>query len=543
VGTADVFVRRASGLRREWQSYDAFFYNFLQINPAFNIYIPFLFTLIPGLFPGANIPLSWAMAVIILIPTMITYAMMSASMPRSGGEYVFISRLVHPSLGFSFVTLGFTLANLVWITSVGQLMAQQGIGIPLYLLGRMFDQPGLAEAGAWAVTGTGSLTIIVVLGIFLPALLIAFGMRIYAYVQRVFMAVAVVAAVFLLIAFVTITQPAFAQSFNSFSANTMGAGAYSQIIESAKGAGYVYTDQFGFSDTIVSCVLAMSMLMWAWFSTPLLGEIKSAQKVKSTILFIAGPMVAVGLYQVAFSVLFPGMVGREFLGAIGYLWNTGGIDVSQLPVPPYHAWLVGMAMPFWWVAILLMFGETFHCIYANCSNLLGPVRYLFAQAFDRVLPARIAHVDPRTHSPLVAILIMVVGAVIWSVWQVANPALWTYIMSAAFATLACVIGVCVAGAVFPYRMKEVYKASPIAKYQVGGVPLVTILGILGVLSQIFLGYYYVTVPELGMVGNPTSMIALTAIAIGLIIYYFIAKAYRKRQGISMEFAFGEIPPE
>jgi len=540
----DVFVRRASGLRREWHSYDAFFYNFLQIDPAFNLYLPFILTLIPGLYLGANLPLAWLLGVALLTPTMLTYAMMSASMPRSGGEYVFISRLIHPSLGFAFVTLGFTLANLAWITSVGQVViGQQGLGIPLYVLGMAFNQPTLVSASAWFSSQTGSMFAVVVFGILVPAFLITLGMKIYAYVQRIFMVVAVIGAVFLIGAFAAVSQSQFVQAFNTFNLATMGPDAYNQLIETATKSGYAFTTQFSLSDTTIATVLTMSMLMWAWFSTPLLGEIKSAGKLKSTLLFIWGPMAAVGAYQMLFSVLFPQMVGAKFLGAMGYLWNTGGIDPSKLPVQPYHTWYVLMALPFWWVALIMMLGNVFHGIYANCSNILGPVRYLFAQSFDRILPSQIAYVEPRTRTPLVALVIMVVGGIAWTVWQLANPSLWTYITSAAFSTLAVVIGVCAAGAVFPYRMPDAYKQSPAAKYKVGGLPLITILGILGIISQVFLGYYYVTVSSLGSLGTPSSMAVLTGIAVLLIAYYFVAKWYRDRRGVRVDFAFREIPPE
>jgi amino acid transporter len=541
---ADIFVRKASGLRREWHSYDAFFYNFLQIDPAFNLYLPFIITLIPGLFVGANLPLAWLLGVIFLTPTMLTYAMMSASMPRSGGEYVFISRLLHPSLGFSFVTLGFTLANLAWITSVGQVViGQQGVGIPLYVLGTVLNQPALLNASAWVSSQTGSMVVVIVLGVLVPAFLVSLGMRIYAYVQRIFMAVTIIGSVFLIAAFAAVSQPMFEQAFNAFNQASMGPNAYSQLIDAATKTGYAFTTQFSVSGTIVATVLTMSMLMWAWFSTPLLGEIKSAAKLKSTALFIWGPMVAVGAYQILFSILLPQMVGAKFLGAMGYLWNTGGIDTSKLPVPPYHNWYVLMVFPFWWVALIMMLGFVFHGIYANCSNLLGPVRYLFAQSFDRILPSKIAYVEPRTRTPLVALLIMVVGSIVWAAWQLANPSLWTYITSAAFSTLAVVIGVCAAGAIFPYRMPDAYKQSPAAKFNVGGIPLITIVGILGIGSQLFLGYYYVTVAALGNLGTSTSMFALIGIAVLLIIYYFGVKWYRNQRGTRIAFAFREIPPE
>ena len=95
--------------------------------------------------------------------------------------------------------------------------------------------------------------------------------------------------------------------------------------------------------------------------------------------------------------------------------------------------------------------------------------------------------------------------------------------------------------VFPYVKPELYRASP-ARIEVGGIPLCSIAGVVTILGELFLGYY-VTEPGLGMT-QPVQGLALTfGVLIGGIVFYYIVRAIRSREGISLDYLFREIPPE
>jgi len=101
---------------------------------------------------------------------------------------------------------------------------------------------------------------------------------------------------------------------------------------------------------------------------------------------------------------------------------------------------------------------------------------------------------------------------------------------------------CLAGALLPFRAKEVYEASPGAKYKIGGVPVVTILGLIGFVFGAIMVMLFMLYPELGL----TSGLAYTVVAGVLIVsavWYFLAKAAQRRRGINVDYAFKEIPPE
>jgi basic amino acid/polyamine antiporter, APA family len=109
-----------------------------------------------------------------------------------------------------------------------------------------------------------------------------------------------------------------------------------------------------------------------------------------------------------------------------------------------------------------------------------------------------------------------------------------------------------AGALLPYRAKELYEASPGAKYKLGNVPWVTILGGLGGTLGMLMVLAFLFAPQLGVLGswnfeNFPSNLWAQIIAFGIIlislIWYLLVKRAQKSRGINVDYAFKEIPPE
>ena len=75
-----------------------------------------------------------------------------------------------------------------------------------------------------------------------------------------------------------------------------------------------------------------------------------------------------------------------------------------------------------------------------------------------------------------------------------------------------------------------------------GVPLVTVVGLLGAATGLVFLYLFLTNEQLGL----TSQLAYAVVG-GVLLFsaawYFIAKSLRKSRGIDVSYAFREIPPE
>ncbi|MDD2695714.1 MAG: hypothetical protein PHD58_07310, partial [Anaerolineales bacterium] len=98
------------------------------------------------------------------------------------------------------------------------------------------------------------------------------------------------------------------------------------------------------------------------------------------------------------------------------------------------------------------------------------------------------------------------------------------------------------GALLPYRAKEVYAASPGAKYKLGNIPWVTILGGLGFIFGTAMVLSYMFVPALGLTSRLAYSVVFGIIAVSA-IWYFLVKRSQRARGINVDFAFKEIPPE
>src|ERR1700730_13491892 len=88
-----LFVRNSTGLVREASALDATIFNAVISAPvgstlAYSIF----FTLVA--FPGADVASVLALTVILNIPVLIMFALLAASMPRVGGDYVWVSRIL-----------------------------------------------------------------------------------------------------------------------------------------------------------------------------------------------------------------------------------------------------------------------------------------------------------------------------------------------------------------------------------------------------------------------------------------------------------------
>ena len=105
-----VFTRASSGLVRQVKTVDVMFYGWEQIGIAYIIFIVFAWQF----YPGANLELATLFATVTGVLLAICYAFVSVVYPRSGGDYVAVSRALNPGLGMVLVHVSCILANLLY---------------------------------------------------------------------------------------------------------------------------------------------------------------------------------------------------------------------------------------------------------------------------------------------------------------------------------------------------------------------------------------------------------------------------------------------
>jgi predicted MFS family arabinose efflux permease len=104
------------------------------------------------------------------------------------------------------------------------------------------------------------------------------------------------------------------------------------------------------------------------------------------------------------------------------------------------------------------------------------------------------------------------------------------------------LGSAVAAAVLPWRKPEIYNASPIARYNILGVPLITVSAVLFAVFLVFCLYEWVA-RDVYQVNDPSSLVYMLVLYGVAIVLYVGFRLYRRFQGIDLNMVYGEIPEE
>jgi amino acid permease len=120
-----------------------------------------------------------------------------------------------------------------------------------------------------------------------------------------------------------------------------------------------------------------------------------------------------------------------------------------------------------------------------------------------------------------------------------------YFSTAGLATQIAYILICVTAILFPYRKKQIFEASPIAKYKLGSVPILSILGAIALVINVYIAWIFIAGPPLGFlsISSGSSIEFIVGIFAGCFIFYWIAWGVRKSQSIDLSLSFSEVPPE
>lgn len=524
-----VFVREATGLTRSISGFDVLLANLMTMGlfaPIFYIYFASL------LYPGVNIPLTVLVA---LIPAFImasVYYLFTLSMPRTGGDYVWVSRIIHPSVG-TIVSFFVTFASAGFIAMTAAPTISYGLAPMLLGLGQIYsDQNLISLASSLASLPVGFyLSLLVLVVASLPAFM---GTKVLFRVVGAFLIFTAIAAVVMIFAFFSAPRDVFISNFNKMSGMN-----YSDIISKAG-----IPPGFTLGATLVGAVFTILNFNGFQASAYYTGEVK--QLKRSQFLGMMGAIVIFAIFVfIQYSSAYFSF-GADFYNAIANLAGSGN-PAYTLPVSPVLTLLITYATPHPLVVALVGIGFLTSQLGYFPITLFIVERNVFAWSFDRVMPMAFCKLDRRGTPYITTLTLVILSAIaVWAYWY---TTFFAYFLYASLLFLIAYSITCLAAVIFPYVRKDIFESSPdLVKKRVGGIPIITLLGIVGFIVEVFFSYANllpgVTPPPTGpMIVQLLSYAFVPIVALLGIIMYVAAYYYRKSQGLDIVLNFKQIPPE
>jgi len=533
-----VFRRTASGLTREISAVDHWVYNVFTLLVLTGA--AFFYIWAPGQFPATNPVVGLIVAAIVIVPIYAAYSMLASAMPRSGGDYIFQSRILHPSIAFMGL-FAMCIWLWYWLELSGFWIAAMVLSPLFSALGAFTGSASMLALGMWFSGGTGILITALVTNVFVA---IAFlpGLKTYLKIQWFLFAGVVISIVIMTIVLLTTSTETFVANFNGFMVafDPSQVNYYQYVIDTAYANGFDPTAGGGLYGLIGVIAIAWFNLIWGVWSMPNLGEIKHAGNF-GLLNRVMQASLAFGLLVLAVTMaLLTNVCGKEFIMTLGFNWFNGTIE---FPVQPYTSILVPIMGGGTIVVVLTLLGFLTQAIQQSFNVFVGGTRLLVAMSMDRTLPESWGRISRRFRgSPVNAILFLLIGAEVLAVVLWFVPDLENYALSTSFAATIYQSITCLAAAVFPWRAKQIYEASPISKYKVGKIPLVTLCGAWGFLVGVVLIIFYIMEPNLGLASS-AGLWGMIGVFVFCFIWFWVARAMNKNKGIDIDLNFQQIPPE
>jgi amino acid transporter len=509
---------------------------------------------------------------IAILLSVLAVSVLSSAMPRSGGGYVVISRIIGPVWGFLGAWLEFL--SIAWSFGIIAVAVFEGI---FQIMGPIAFGPFPLGANAFGSNITdvtlfaGGLVLVLVFTV-----IGIFGVRLTGLLLQAMFWVPSILTFYVFGLLSQANPTTVAQGMTNVLGHTPADyvnGALSQGLDAAGSSAGGY-----WGAVFTAMVGAYFAYIGYAASTFVAGEIKEANKSLPKTLVIASVLI-IALY-VSISIIAADSIkglastpvgGNSYslLSAWSFLSYGSGGDLVKAGLPNVKLWtttvagLTGSGINLGSVNFLLVVFGVFWIANDIPPFILTASRVLFAMSFDRVLPAPLANINDRFHSPVNAVIVTGIVGILGCFsesgvvdagtgsWNLGGNVLLGQILSSSggvaitdfydslFFTLFTLSLV-----ILPLRAsrRQIFETAP---YKPGGKWGMVVLGILGFAANLTVDYIFVFAKygdfELSQASPDTYAIVFTIIvaAIGVVVFY----AHRMRRGINYSTIFAQIPPE
>jgi basic amino acid/polyamine antiporter, APA family len=523
-----LFARKATGLVKGWSVRDAFIYSAFSINLiTLGLFIFSYAVFVP------NGSLMWAIILsgAYLVFQAITYASLIAAMPRAGGDYVWISRTLGGGIGFVLAACGWWFILWHWVPIYANILNVE-VFVPLFAI------LGWDGAVSFFLEAKGLFWASVITAL-LASGFIALGIRAYARIQKFCFYGGLVGLAFMFILLLVNSKADFVSALNSQSGEVLGTSGDVYQGTLAQDPGTSGVGDFGaFKGTFLLIPFLLFFNLWSNWGATLYGEVRGASDFRKNIYAMGGALIATTIAAVIMLLLFAKTFGWDFYNASNNGYWSGEGPLGVFPYP-------GLLTAF------LMDGAVWQFILVGLLSLwffgwvgtvfLSSTRVVFAAAFDRVLPEAAAKVT-RSGVPIVAIMLMLIPSIPIAYFYAYNSDFFSWTLAATQVIAITFAGSAIAAMIFPWRRPDIYNASPITRYKVAGLPLISVAAFAFLVILGFALYEWFS-NDLYAVNGRDTLLYMGSLYVLAIAIYVGSRIYRRNQGIDMRMVHSEIPVE
>ncbi len=517
------FVRPASGLVREITAWQVFGFNVMNAN--IGIGLVWLTLLGPGLYPGANLYLAVLLAFLGILPLILLYVRLAVAFPRSGGDYVSISRTLSPALGFAVNAAA--MAYFCLFVGLGGLYTVQYGLTPLARVWAAYTgAPWARHLADRLATPTGTFLVsLAVLGIY--ALLMIRGGKLYFRAQSAAFVLGTAALAVIVAAGLLLSHGAALAHLDGALAR-LHAGPIAPL-SGGRAAG------FSWSATLHAAIWPWIVFVGCYFSVFIAGEVRRPARTQA--IGVLGSLTWTLAWLLIVTFALSHLFGQTLFA------NLAAVPPARLGLAstPAFAELVALALHHGVLAVGLMAAFTVWGFAWVGPTAMCVSRCLFAWSLDGLAPKWCAEVHRRWHTPHRALLLTFAVATVFTALMIYAHLSLLSGMIVMFAEWLCVASVAI---VLPRVAERRGFVLPPAR-RIAGLSSLSWLGVLSVPPVLVAAYLNLTDANSGtsIAHQPKALLLWLAILAGCLAVYRVVAGLRQRRGTSLDLAVRLLPPD
>jgi basic amino acid/polyamine antiporter, APA family len=538
------YARKASGLVRGLSFWDVLGIGLAFLTPIYAIWYVIGFSL--SVYPKAQLVIAILISVATIVwASPIVWGVLGGTMPRSGGEYVYNSRIITPAvaLGASFAAI---MAQFYWNLFNASLVASPSLAVLGQYLGwHSFTNYVTSKAGA---------TTISIIGFVIAFFIVGFGMKFFHRISLYVVGIIIGGVVIMNLMLTFSSHASFVHSWDAQAAKYHSVTYHAFVAAAGKAAGSPMPHTWSWGDTFGATAGVFMLVIWAFGIAYVGGEVKRPDK---TVMMAQWVAVLAPVVLCLWAVVALGhLVDFSFLRAAAYQdyrvayggTPTGGYTLPYSTSYMSLVYIAAKANPV--MAVVISFTFLVNVLWLLTVALIMCQRAMFAWGMDRMGPRWFTSINHRFASPI-GMYALVAG--ISAFMSIAYWYLFPSILSGLVATgmqLVSVFAVTAISAILlPYRKKvaHIWDASPYRRWTFLGVPVLTYAGVVYlayVIALIYFAFFDTKSRELGFAFTGKAVFLMIGAWAAGIAWYYAWKFKSTRAGVDVaHMTYGELPPE